>query len=60
MIYLGTLKDGGQPVMIGASDGRAFRGKARFGVSVFDFRLPRASSGARFLGYARVPGLVKR
>jgi hypothetical protein len=49
--------------MVGASDGRTFEGKQRFGVSVFDFIQPgvhaAASRGAsRFVGYGPVPGLV--
>ncbi len=63
MIYLGTRRSNGQRVMIGASDGRTFEGKQRFGVSVFDFQMPgaRAASGkgtSRFVGYGPVPGLV--
>src|SRR4029077_19296931 len=40
MIYLGTEKKTQKPVMVGASDGRTYNGERRFGVSVFDFRLP--------------------
>ena len=57
MIYLGTDKTTGKPLMVGASDGRPYNGMKRRGVSVFDFRLPRAGSKSRFVGYARVPGL---
>lgn len=57
MIYLGKTKEGGRPVMFGASEGRPYLGTPRYGVSVFDFRLPAASSSSRFLGYAPVPGL---
>jgi cell wall-associated NlpC family hydrolase len=57
MIYLGLEKATGKPVMVGSSDGRSYRGKRRNGVSVFDFKLPRAGSNAKFVGYARVPGL---
>jgi hypothetical protein len=32
------------------------RGKKCFGVSVFDFRLPRPESKSRFIGNARIPG----
>lgn len=59
MIYLGREKRTGWPVMVGASDGRTYAGVRRNGVSVFDFKLPRAGSPARFVGYARVPGLVR-
>jgi hypothetical protein len=58
MIYLGTDKSTGKPLMVGASDGRRYNGMKRRGVSVFDFRLPRAGSKSRFVGYARIPGLA--
>ncbi len=63
MIYLGKRKRDGKPVMFGASDGRSYDGKSRWGVSVFDFRIPKpAVKGATippsvFVGYARIPGL---
>ncbi len=71
MIYLGINRHSGRRVMVGASEGRQFEDKSRFGVSVFDFTLPRhasatdisaeGSSGtdlkARFIGYGSVPGL---
>ncbi len=61
MIYLGVQKHRTQQVMWGSSDGRSFDGKQRWGVSVFDFTMPKAdsTSGSRavFLGYARIPGL---
>ncbi|MEO8950791.1 MAG: NlpC/P60 family protein [Chthoniobacterales bacterium] len=63
MIYLGTDKDTGKPLMLGASDGRTFEGKRMFGVSVFDFKTSSSqkarSSGRhpRFVGYGRIPGL---
>ncbi|HET9418076.1 MAG TPA: NlpC/P60 family protein, partial [Chthoniobacterales bacterium] len=38
MIYLGREKGTNQRVMVGASDGRTYRGQQRFGVSVFDFK----------------------
>lgn len=56
-MYLGREKDGG-PVMVGSSDGRSYRGTARCGFGVFDFRLPRKESKARFVGYGTPPGLV--
>jgi hypothetical protein len=58
MIYLGTHRESGKPVMVGASDGRSYNGKKRRGVSIFDFRLPRPDSKAKFVGYASIPGLV--
>ncbi|MEZ5305262.1 MAG: NlpC/P60 family protein [Verrucomicrobiales bacterium] len=62
MIYAGRLKKDGQHIMVGASDGRSFGGKARHGVGVFDFKFPhrgaKEDSKSRFVGYARIPGLV--
>ena len=58
MFYLGKARADGRPLMVGASDGRTYRGEKRFGVSVFDFRLPQPGGPSRFVGYARVPGLV--
>src|SRR5947199_10767521 len=45
MIYLGREKKTGMRVMVGASDGRTYQGQQRFGVSVFDFKMPRADKG---------------
>ncbi len=59
MIYLGTRISDGQAVVLGASDGRRYEGQRRCGVSVFDFRLPKADAKASFHGYGMVPGLVK-
>ena len=63
MIYLGREKGTGNRVMVGASDGRSYKGESRFGVSVFDFKIahpPRdkdAKLTPTFIGYAHVPGL---
>ena len=71
MIYLGTNRLTGHRVMLGASDGRTFNGSPCYGVSVFDFKLPRAvtksssgsagtntsEGGSRFIGYGSIPGL---
>ena len=65
MIYLGREKKTGGRVMVGASDGRTYQNQQRFGVSVFDFKMPRADKGEieegktrpRFIGYAHLPGL---
>ena len=65
MIYLGREKKPGARVMVGASDGRTYQSQQRFGVSVFDFKLPRAEKNdgeggktyPRFVGYAHVPGM---
>jgi cell wall-associated NlpC family hydrolase len=64
MIYLGREKRTNKRVMIGSSDGRTYDGKQRWGVSVFDFKLPPPpkSGDARispvFVGYGRIPGLA--
>jgi cell wall-associated NlpC family hydrolase len=50
-IFLGHDRKTGDPLMVGASDGRTFRGTRRAGYGVYDFRLPKPSSEARFLGY---------
>ncbi|MEO5719829.1 MAG: NlpC/P60 family protein [Chthoniobacterales bacterium] len=63
MIYLGKQKDSGQPIMVGASDGRTYEGEQQFGVSVFDFKAVRSKQGSSsgthpsFVGYAKIPGL---
>jgi peptidoglycan DL-endopeptidase CwlO len=64
MIYLGKEKGTNKPVMVGASDGRSYNGERRFGVSVFDFKLPNGTPNksdpdlvARFEGYSQIPGL---
>jgi cell wall-associated NlpC family hydrolase len=65
MIYLGREKRTKKRVMVGASDGRTYDGKQRFGVSVFDFKLPPppTSGDAKispvFVGYGRIPGLTE-
>ena len=65
MIYLGREKKTGARVMVGASDGRTYQSQQRFGVSVFDFKVPRVDKGEiengkvhpRFVGYGHIPGL---
>jgi cell wall-associated NlpC family hydrolase len=63
MIYLGREKRTKKRVMIGSSDGRTYDGKQRFGVSVFDFKMPPppnsgdAKISPVFVGYGRIPGL---
>jgi cell wall-associated NlpC family hydrolase len=62
MIYLGREKRTKKRVMIGSSDGRTYDGKQRWGVSVFDFKMPPPNSGDAkispvFVGYGRIPGL---
>ena len=41
MIYLGREKGTNHRIMVGASDGRTYKGESRYGVSVFDFKIPR-------------------
>jgi cell wall-associated NlpC family hydrolase len=63
MMYLGREKNSGKRIMFGASDGRSYNGIQRWGVSVFDFKMPNGNSAnpekarAEFVGYARIPGL---
>lgn len=63
MIYVGREKGSNKRVMVGASDGRSYAGEARYGVSVFDFKLTQpphdntAKITPRFIGYAHVPGV---
>jgi cell wall-associated NlpC family hydrolase len=65
MIYLGREKRTNKRVMIGSSDGRTYDGKQRWGVSVFDFKMPPppksgdAKISPVFVGYGRIPGLGK-
>ena len=56
MIYLGKNK-AGEPLMIGASDGRTYQAKKVYGVSVFDFQLPGTLSKSNFLGYSCIPNI---
>lgn len=58
MLFLGTMKESGKPVMFGSSSGRRFEGESQHGVSVFDFALPSPESSSRFLGYGSIPGLM--
>lgn len=63
MLYLGREKSSGKRIMFGASDGRSYDGITRWGVSVFDFTMPKSDpehpekTTADFVGYARIPGL---
>src|SRR6267143_3821069 len=65
MIYLGREKRTKKRVMLGSSDGRTYDGKQRWGVSVFDFKMPPPSKSGDakispvFVGYGRIPGLGK-
>jgi cell wall-associated NlpC family hydrolase len=63
MIYLGRERQTNKRVMVGSSDGRTYDGKQRWGVSVFDFKMPPppksgdAKISPIFVGYGRIPGL---
>jgi peptidoglycan DL-endopeptidase CwlO len=62
MIYLGREKKTGERVMVGASDGRIYQGQSRYGVSVFEFKIPRPEKDngklhPTFIGYGHIPGL---
>jgi cell wall-associated NlpC family hydrolase len=65
MIYLGREKRTKKRVMLGSSDGRTYDGKQRWGVSVFDFKMPPppqsgdAKISPVFVGYGRIPGLIE-
>jgi cell wall-associated NlpC family hydrolase len=63
MLYLGTEKRTKKRVMFGASDGRTYDGVQRWGVSVFDFKMPKNDAAnpekakVDLVGYGRIPGL---
>jgi cell wall-associated NlpC family hydrolase len=65
MIYLGREKRTGARVMVGASDGRTYQSQQRFGVSVFEFKMPQTENNEayegrerpRFIGYGHIPFL---
>jgi len=62
MLYLGREKAGGKRVMFGSSDGRSYNSIQRWGVSVFDFKMPKMDPAkpdrhVDFVGYARIPAL---
>lgn len=57
MLYLGKNKNG-ERLMFGASDGRTYKQKKMWGVSVFDFYLPKDKEKSRFVGYGCIPKLT--
>ena len=63
MIYLGREKGSNARIMVGASDGRTYEGESRYGVSVFDFKMPPppnsgdAKISPVFVGYGLIPGI---
>ena len=62
MIYIGR-DETNQRIMVGASEGRTYKGQMRKGVGVFDFKIGRTASktgkepAAVFVGYGHIPGL---
>lgn len=57
MMYLGQSSSH-KPLMFGSSDGRTYQNKKMWGVSVFDFKLPRRGEAAKFIGYSCIPHLT--
>ncbi|OGT40965.1 MAG: hypothetical protein A3F13_01605 [Gammaproteobacteria bacterium RIFCSPHIGHO2_12_FULL_40_19] len=57
MLYLGKDKNN-VPLMFGSSDGGIYRGREMWGVSVFQFILPRDRDRARFVAYGCIPSLT--
>ncbi|HEX8489926.1 MAG TPA: hypothetical protein VF626_02810, partial [Chthoniobacterales bacterium] len=59
----GRKKGSNQRIMVGASDGRTYEGESRYGVSVFDFKIPKSPKtdegrmSPNFIGYGKIPGL---
>jgi peptidoglycan DL-endopeptidase CwlO len=66
MIYIGRDKTTNQRLMVGASERGTFKGQAKSGVSVFDFKVGRATpkpgkeTTTVFVGYGRIPGLLAK
>ena len=56
-MYLGTEKKDGRPVMINSTDGRSYRSQKANGYGVCDFRVPKAESPSRLVGYGTPPGI---
>ena len=55
MLYLGTHKTTGKPLLFGSSDGRTYAGQRRTGVSVFDLTLPKATSKSTLHSFGPPP-----
>ncbi len=66
MIYIGRDKATNQRLMVGASEGRTYKGQMRKGVGAFDFKIGRTASKASkepaavFVGYGHIPGLDRK
>lgn len=56
-MYLGTEKADGRPVMINSTNGRTYRGQKANGYGVYDFRVPKAESPSKLVGYGPPPGM---
>lgn len=56
-MYLGKEKKDGRAVMINSTDGRSYRGTKANGYGVYDFRVPKAESKSKLVGYGTPPGV---
>lgn len=56
MIYIGKNL-AGEPLMLGSSNGRTYKGEKIYGVSVFDFLISSSQSDNHFVGYSCIPQL---
>jgi cell wall-associated NlpC family hydrolase len=54
-LYLGREKSDARPVMIGASEGRSYRGQKRSGFGIVDFKVPKPGSETRIVGFGPAP-----
>ena len=54
-LYLGKEKTDGRQIMIGASEGRSYRGKVLSGFGIVDFKVPAAGNPKRIVGFGPVP-----
>jgi peptidoglycan DL-endopeptidase CwlO len=59
-MFLGYEEKDGRAVMINATDGRTYRGAKVNGYGVCDFRVPKAGSKSRLVGYGTPPGLAEK
>ena len=55
-MFLGYEEKDGRPVMINATNGRSYRGQKVNGYGICDFRVPKADSKSRLVGYGTPPG----
>ncbi len=56
-MYLGKEKKDGRAVMINSTDGRSYRGTKANGYGLYDFRVPKAESKSKLVGYGTPPGV---